>query len=199
MSGRAVRLSRGCAERRWLRGALTGSPLAPVSPLLPGAPGSPWERGGETLRTAWVGAGRGAEPPHPRRWQLTVPWGRGDDPAWGGAPTDQRMEPSHSRRLSAPSPSQRRREGLRPHRRVGGGVGRGGGTHAVPFGSGGTAGTLGSGGTASTREAGGTGDAGSALRDRERGGEAAGTPAPKATCGSTAPHRPLTVAPLAPG
>lgn len=127
VSGRAVRLSRGCAERRWLRGALTGSPLAPVSPLLPGAPGSPWERGGETLRTAWVGAGGGAEPPHPRRWQLTVPWGRGDDPAWGGAPTDQRMEPSHSRRLSAPSPSQRRREGLRPHRRVGGGVGRGGG------------------------------------------------------------------------
>ena len=126
MSGRAVRLSRGCAERRWLRGALTGSPLAPVSPLLPGAPGSPWERGGETLRTAWVGAGRGAEPPHPRRWQLTVPWGRGDDPAWGGAPTDQRMEPSHSRRLSAPSPSQRRREGLRPHRRVGGGGGEGG-------------------------------------------------------------------------
>lgn len=202
VSGRAVRLSRGCAERRWLRGALTGSPLAPVSPLLPGAPGSPWERGGETLRTAWVGAGGGAEPPHPRRWQLTVPWGRGDDPTWGGAPTDQRMEPSHSRRLSAPSPSQRRREGLRPHRRVGGGWGGGvgcGGTHAVPFGSGGTAGTLGSGGTASTREAGGTGDAGSALRDRERGGEAAGTPAPKATCGSTAPHRPLTVAPLAPG
>lgn len=65
MSGRAVRLSRGCAERRWLRGALTGSPLAPVSPLLPGAPGSPWERGGETLRTAWVGAGGVLSPPTP--------------------------------------------------------------------------------------------------------------------------------------
>lgn len=51
-----------------------------------------------------------------------------------------------------------------------------GGTHAVPFGSGGTAGTLGSGGTASTGEAGGTGDARSALRDRQGGGEGEGPP-----------------------
>lgn len=59
VSGREETLSRGCAERRWLLGTLTGSPLAPVSPLLPGAPGSPWERGGEMLRTVLVGAGRG--------------------------------------------------------------------------------------------------------------------------------------------
>lgn len=202
MSGRAVRLSRGCAERRWLRGALTGSPLAPVSPLLPGAPGSPWERGGETLRTAWVGAGGVLSPPTP---------GAGSSQCRGGAEMTPRGA-AHRRTKGWSRPTA---VGSAPHLRpsaggkgcaptagLGGGWGGGvgcGGTHAVPFGSGGTAGTLGSGGTASTREAGGTGDAGSALRDRERGGEAAGTPAPKATCGSTAPHRPLTVAPLAPG
>lgn len=59
VSGREETLSRGCAERRWLLGTLTGSPLAPVSPLLPGAPGSPWERGGEMLRTVLAGEGRG--------------------------------------------------------------------------------------------------------------------------------------------